>query len=194
MKTMQNIILFIFAAILLTACTSTKIAPAGPYEMKSYTVDLASDWNAIPIRTDRGTRGIVLTKDGPALNSVYLYSDIKPGDGLVNEIRRDQPVPKFSEDMFELELVEFLVNSLERGAGLKGVETDNVRPDSFNGADAVRFDLMGRTGNGLNVEGEAMMAVVDGKLNIIFFIAPSEYYAARYQSDVDAIFASVSDE
>lgn len=180
-------------AMTLTACaTGPQLAPAGPYETKAYTVNLLSEWNALPVRTDRNQRATVLTKDGTGLNAVYLFSDMKPGDALYNQVRRDNPVPKFNLDMSDLEMIELVTSSLERAARIKGLATQNIRPDTFSGHDAIRFDMTGTTISGLNIEGSALLAVIDGKFNLILFIAPSEYYADKYRGDVDAIFASVA--
>lgn len=191
--TVKNLWLTAALAVTLTACaTGPQLAPAGPYETKAYTVNLLSEWNALPVRTDRNQRATVLTKDGPGLNAVYLFSDMKPGDALYNQVRRDRPVPKFNLDMSDLEMVELVTSSLERGARIKGLATQNIRPDTFAGNDAIRFDMTGTTISGLNIEGSALLAVIDGKFNLILFIAPSEYYADKYRGDVDAIFASVA--
>lgn len=181
-------------SLTLTACaTGPQLAPAGKFETPAYSVDLLSDWNALPVRTDKNKKATVLTKDGTRLNAVYLFSDVMPGDALYNQVRRDNPVPKFDPDMSDLEMVELVTSSLERGARIKSLKTQNVRPDSFNGRDAIRFDMTGTTGAGLDVEGSALLANIDGKFNLVMFVAPSEYYAEKYRRDVDAIFGSVGD-
>jgi hypothetical protein len=180
-------------ALSLTACAGgVKLAPAGAYQAGSYSVNLGSDWNAIPIKTGKRKKASLLTKDGQLLNAVYLFSDLEAGDSLLRERRRENPVPKFDTELSDLELAEFLVDSLIKGGAYAGLTTQNVRPDSFNGEDAIRFDLSGNTKAGLNVEGSALMSVIDEKLNIILFMAPSEYYAAKDRADIDGIFNSVA--
>lgn len=193
MLQMKTALIALCLSVMMTACASgPRIAEAGPFETKSYTVNLPSSWNAIPIRTDKNKRATVLTKDGARLNAVYLFSDMKPGDALYNQSRRDRPVPKFDLAMSDFELIEMVTDSLERGAQIKNLETQNVRPDTFNGNDALRFDMTGTTVGGLDIEGEALLAVIDGKFNLILFMAPSEYYAEKYRGDVDVIFNSVA--
>lgn len=194
MRNFTKYALMTACAVALTACvTGPQLAPAGQYTAGSITVDLLSDWNAMPIKTGKNKKSTILTKDGPALNSVYLFHDLNAGDSLLRERRKEEPVPKFDTEMFDLELAEFLMDSLTKGSGYTGMETSNVRPDTFNDEDAIRFDINGKTAAGLNIEGSALMSVIDEKLNIIMFLAPSEYYADKDRRDVDAIFNSVSD-
>lgn len=188
--------IFLISAVMLalSACaTGPQLAPAGLYDAGSYQVRLTTDWNAIPVRTDKGKKAHLLTLDGPLLNSVYLFSDIKQGDALIKERRKENPVPTFDPALFELELVEFLMDSLQKGSGLGSVTTSNIRPDSFAGNDAVRFEFTGISGSGLHMSGEALMAVADDMLDLILFIAPSEYYAQKDRANIDAIFNSVAD-
>lgn len=180
--------------VAMSACvTGPQLAPAGQYTAGSITVDLLSDWNAMAIKTGKNKKSTMLTKDGPALNAVYLFHDLQEGDSLLRERRKEEPVPKFDAEMFDLELAEFLLDSLAKGSGYTGLASSNVRPDTFNDEDAIRFDINGRTADGLNIEGSALMAVINDQLNIILFLAPSEYYADKDRRDVDAIFNSVSD-
>ncbi|WP_017932581.1 hypothetical protein [Robiginitomaculum antarcticum] len=192
-RRLNSALIAICLSILVTACaTGPRIAEPGPFETKSYTVNLPSQWNALPLRTDKNQRATVLTKDGPRLNAIYLFSDMKPGDALYNQVRRDNPVPKFALEMSDFELIEMVTDSLERGAQVKSLETQNVRPDTFSGNDALRFDMTGTTVSGLDIAGEALLAVIDGKFNLILFMAPAEYYADKYRAEVDAIFSSVA--
>lgn len=177
----------------LSACaTGPKLAPAGEFVAGDYAVTLGSDWNAIQIKTGKKKKANLLTKDGPALNAVYLFSDIQPGDSLLRQRRKDNPVPIYSEDLFDLELVEFLTDSLAKGGGMVGLTPQNVRPDSFLGDDAIRFELSGQTSQGLLMSGSALMSSNNGGLDIVLFLAPSEYYAGKVGPDVDLMFRSVS--
>lgn len=193
MKNFAKYALLTLSALTITACaTGPQLAPAGPYTAGSISVNLASDWNAIPIKTGKNKKSTLLTKDGPQLNAVYLFHDLNEGDSLLRERRKENPVPKFDTELSDLELAEFLMDSLSKGSGYTGMATSNVRPDTFNNEDAIRFDINGKTQAGLNIEGSALMSVIDEKLNIILFLAPSEYYAQKDRGDVDAIFNSVA--
>lgn len=193
MPAIKKILASLVLATTLSACaTGPQLAPAGEFVAGDYSVTLGSDWNAIKIKTGKKEKANLLTKDGPALNAVYLFSDIKPGDSLLRQVRKDVPVPIFSEDMFDLELVEFLTDSLAKGGGIAGLRAENVRPDSFLGDDAIRFELSGQTAQGLRMSGSALMSSNNGGLDIVLFLAPTEYYADKVAADVDLMFRSVS--
>lgn len=177
----------------LSACiTGPQLAPAGLYDAGSYQVRLATDWNAIAVKTGNNKNGHLLTLDGPALNSVYLFSDIKEGDSLIKERNKENPVPTFDPALFELELVEFVTDSLQKGSGLGSIQTRDIRPDTFAGNDAVRFDFTGVDQSGLNISGEALLAVADDTLDALLFMAPTEYYFEKDRANIDAIFNSVA--
>lgn len=181
------------AALSMVACaTGPQLAPAGKFDAGSISVNLGSDWNAIPIKTGKRKASSLLTKDGSLLNAIYLFHDLEEGDSILRERRKEEPVPKFDTELSDLELVEFLTDSLQKGSGMTAMATQNVRPDTFNGEDAIRFDLTGKTPAGLNMEGQALMGVIDDKLNLILFLAPSEYYADKVRADVDGVFDSVA--
>lgn len=194
MSAIRKIIMSAALAVTLSACaTGPKLAPAGDFAAGDYSVTLGSDWNAIAIKTGKRKPATLLTKDGPALNSVYLFSDLQPGDSLLRQRFLGTPVPLYDADMFDLDLVEFLTDSLAKGSGMVNLATQNVRPDTFDGEDAIRFELSGTTSAGLNMTGSALMSSNESGLDIIIFLAPQEYYAGKVAADVDTIFRSLSD-
>jgi len=193
MKIATKLLASLAAAALLTACASgPKLASAGMFEAGSYSVPLSQDWTAFNIKTGKGKPAQLLTVDGTVLNSVYLYSDLKEGDSLMKERKRDNPVPKFTTDLSELELVEFLADSLERGHGLLDVQTMNVEPSSFKGAEAIQFDFTALNENGLKISGSSLLGVEDEKLNIVLYMAPTIHYYGKLKGDVSAMMTSLA--
>lgn len=193
MKIATKLLASLAAAALLTACASgPKLASAGMFEAGSYSVPLSQDWTAFNIKTGKGKPAQLLTIDGTVLNSVYLYSDLKEGDSLMKERKRDNPVPKFTTDLSELELVEFLADSLERGHGLLDVQTMNVEPSSFKGAEAIQFDFTALNENGLKISGSSLLGVEDEKLNIVLYMAPTIHYYGKLKGDVSAMMTSLA--
>jgi len=193
MKIATKLLASLAAAALLTACASgPKLASAGIFEAGSYSVPLSQDWTAFNIKTGKGKPAQLLTVDGTVLNSVYLYSDLKEGDSLMKERKRDNPVPKFTTDLSELELVEFLADSLERGHGLLDVQTMNVEPSSFKGAEAIQFDFTAVNENGLKISGSSLLGVEDEKLNIVLYMAPTIHYYGKLKGDVSAMMTSLA--
>ncbi len=198
---MRQTFIAIISAVLISGCASTafnaaggaSLAPTGKFDVGSFIVNLPSDLNSIKVRTDDGDRGYLLTQDGPSLDSIYLFSDIQDGDAILKQFRKENPVPKYSDEMFDLELVEFLIDTISKGTDLR-VRSSNVRPGSFLGEEAILFDINGVSSRGLNMTGSALMSATDAGLDVAFYIAPQEYYAPRIKASFDSILGSaVSD-
>lgn len=178
----------------LSACaTGPQLAETGMYDTGDYNIPLERNWTAYDITTQKGVKGKALTVDGPTLNAVFLYKGLKDGDALIRQsgYANRQPVPTYTSDMFELELVEFMIDTLERAQGMVNMETQNVEPTTFEGYDAVEFDFTGTNPDGLNVSGSALMGSTDEGLNIVLYMAPSVYYYGKLRNDVNVIFDSL---
>ena len=76
--------------------------------------------------------------------------------------------------------------------GYERVATAKLRPATFGKGEAYRFDLAAKTQSGLEVDGEAEVATVDGKLYAVIYLAPAEHYYDATLPDVEAILASAS--
>lgn len=193
MKSMLKTTLMGLTALSLVACASgPKLAQTGVYKVGSYSVPLQQDWTAFNLKTGKGKKAHLLTVDGTTLNSVFLYNDLKEGDSLMKARKKDTPVPTFTPDLSELELVEFLSDSLERGQGLIDVTPTNIEPSSFQGEDAVQFDFSAVTPDGLKVSGQSLLGVVDEKLNILIYMAPSIHYFEKLEDDVSVMIKALS--
>lgn len=193
MTMFKKVTITIGAALILSGCvTGPELAPAGSFEAGSYSVPLTQDWTSMSIKTGKGKPAKLLTMDGTMLNSVYLFSDLAEGDSLLKERKKENPVPKFSADFSDLEMIEFLTDNLERGQGFLNVETSNVEPAEFKGEDAVQFEFSAVNANGLKLHGKSLLGVKDDKLNIILYYAPAIYYYDKLEADVAAMFASAA--
>ena len=64
-------------------------------------------------------------------------------------------------------------------------------PVPFGTVTGFRFDLAFTTEDGLQMKGIALFAQRRKKLDVILFVAPSEYYYDEYAPTVEKIFASV---
>jgi|GEM_PF-1042392 len=178
------------ALLTLVACQSIALAPPGAFDAQAFGVELVRAWSVIPVRTGDGRAARMLTVDGPLLNRLYLFGSLPDGDSLLYLPDRDLPVPTYQPTMTELELVEFVTDSLAL-ADYTDLVTRDVRLESFDGEAGVAFGFSASTAESLNVAGEALLAKTDSGLNLILFIAPSEYYFDAFATDLDAVFASV---
>jgi hypothetical protein len=174
---------------LLAGCASVTLAPAGAYRTeRAFTVTLQQPWSDITSLLTPRPEGVrLLTRDGPALNQLYLAA-IEPGASLVRHADRDTPVVTYRADMGDTELVEFVIDSL--AATYQDPESSALRPQIFAGAPGIRFEISTRTQAGLNISGTALVARAGDRLNLMLFLAPSEHYYGAFAQEVEAVFAS----
>jgi hypothetical protein len=100
-------------------------------------------------------------------------------------------VPVYRADMSQTEIVEFLTDTLA-ALGYQNITTRSLRPAPFGTLSGVRFDLSAQTPAGLNIEGTALFAARDGKLNFVLYLAPQEHYYALHAAEVERIMRSVT--
>lgn len=179
-------------AVLGGCAAGVTAAGPGAYAVgDAYSVTLGRQWSDISgITAQRPTNVRLLSIDGPLLNRLYLAHDVAPGAGLIRPSSRDQTAPVYRADMTSRELVEFVTQSVEAW-GYLNVETEALLPADFAGRPGVAFNFAAQTEEGLNISGRAAAAARDSELQVMVYLAPSEHYYARHQTEVDAIFASV---
>ena len=188
---MKHLIIALGAMAILPACTTTmSAAPAGTLALKdNATVNLTQSWTSVPDGL-HGAKGTVLTKDGMMLNRVHLIS-VKPGKEMVDVTDKSLEYPVYSDGMSRLEQINFVTSSLAR-LGFVDVKTASVMPATLSGTDGIRFDISGKYSSGLNLRGKVGMAETDAGLNMIIFVAPSEYYYERDIAEVDNMISTIS--
>jgi hypothetical protein len=179
--------------VLLGACASSLAAVEGPVVVnKAYQVTLDRPWNRYADSADSyWTRGDILTQDGRALNEIRLIGALKPGDYVVRQTRKDMPTPKYRADMTELELAEFVTDSLA-ALGYEQPKSDGLRPAKVTGREGLAMGVTALTPNGLKVKGDARLARVGDNLNIMIFLAPELHFYGAYQAEANKIFDSAT--
>jgi hypothetical protein len=133
----------------------------------------------------------ILTIDGPLLNRLYLAEGLGAGEGLLKAASKEQPAPTFQAKMSPNELVEFVSESVA-SMGYQRVSTKKLRPAKVGRTVAYRFDLEAQTESGLQLQGTAQVAVVEGKLYVVLYVAPAEHYFAATLPEVEGVMASQS--
>ena len=188
---MKHLTLVLSAMLILPACAPTmSAAPAGTLALKkSATVNLTQSWTSVPDGL-HNAKGVVLTKDGMTLNRVHIIS-VKSGKEMVDVNDKSLEYPVYTAGMSRLEQVNFVTSSLSR-MGLADVQTASVTPATLSGTDGIRFDLNGKYSSGLNFRGKVGMAETPTGLNMIIFVAPSEYYYDRDIAEIDSMISTIS--
>ena len=138
------------------------------------------------------TSGTLWTIDGVGLNELYFFTDIRPGDPLVTvKGERGNDTRVYSDKMLPNDVMDLLASTVEK-IGYRQVRTSGLAPFPFGAGTGFSFNLDFTTANDLQMKGTALAAQRSGKLDLILFAAPAEYYFGRYEPTVEKIFASVS--
>jgi len=188
---MKHLALALGALLFLPACAATmSAAPVGALSLKNgATVNLTQSWTSVPDGL-HNAKGTVLTKDGMTLNRLHIMT-VKSGKEMIDVNDKSLEYPVYTSGMSSLEKVNFVTASLSR-LGLVDVKTASVTPATLGGSDGIRFDLNGKYASGLNMRGKVGMAETEAGLNMIIFIAPSEYYYGRDIAEVETMISSIS--
>lgn len=186
---MKNKLFAIALATALGACAPTMVAaPAGTFQAPSHiVVTLDHSWTNIPPTLNPNVNGSVLTRHGLPLDRVDLIS-IAPGEAIIRATRREQ-APRYQANMSAPELVELVTSSLSR-LGYTNIQTADVRPVQFVGAQGLRFVVSGCYESGLNLRGDVVLAAAKGKLNLMMFVAPAAHYYDANEGDFDHMVQS----
>jgi hypothetical protein len=96
----------------------------------------------------------------------------------------------YNTTMLPDDVMEMIAGTLGK-AGNQQLRTSALRPVPFGAVTGFRFDLAFTTQDGLQMKGLALFAQRRKKLDVILFVAPSEYYYEKYAPTVEKIFASV---
>jgi hypothetical protein len=172
----------------LTACGGGSLV-TGPFKVgHAYNVNLQKSWSSVsPLYLNREVK--YLTIDGPLLNNFYLTEGLAVGRSVVRTTRKSRPMPVVKADMSETEMTEFVVDTVA-AFGYEGVASQNLRPSKFGSVDAVRFDLTAKTDSGLEILGTSQVALVGGKLHVMLFLAPGEYFYPSLLAEIEQVFGS----
>ena len=185
-------VLILGCILVLAGCATIREVPSGSYEVNgAYEVRLNGTWAELPPRLVGDINGQILTIDGPRLNRLQLVGHMQPGESLVEQKSEEQRVPRYHADMTPTEIVGFITDSLA-AENYRNIETAALRPAAFGSLDGVRFDLDAATESGLKISGTVLFAEQGENLNVILYLAPSEYYYEYRMSAVEAIMASAN--
>ncbi len=146
-------------------------------------------WNRSSLRPSK--RGEIWSRDGTSLNELSFYGGIEDGEGIFRfSYIAGSTVPKFKSAMLLTDIVELFEASNRRILQSSVFKVEKTEPAKLGGYDAVRFRYRYAAENDeLERTGEAVAAIVKGKLYIINFVAPTIYFFDRDIAEVREIVA-----
>lgn len=148
------------------------------------------DWNRNSARPVKQSE--VWTLDGTSLNELYFVSDLPAGGTLLRDIdKKNRPLPKMNDAMQLADIPEFFESSWRIAHNTTLFEMGAVEPTRLGGKAAVKFAYQYAVqGETLTRRGLAVGAVVNGRLYLINFTAPSIYYFDRDAPKAETVFAT----
>ncbi len=155
------------------------------------TVTPGEDWNRSSVHPIKQSE--LWTLDGLGLNELYLVSALLPGQTLYKDAnKKEQPLPAMGNGMQLTEIPEFFESSNRVVLNTSVFRISGVEPMSISGHEGVKFTFeYAVAGSALTRKGVAAGTLVDNKLYLISFTAPSIYYFERDKAKAEAVMASV---
>jgi hypothetical protein len=148
------------------------------------------DWNKLPGRIGRNAESWTL--DGLPLNDVTFYGGIADNQTLFREVdKKNRPLPRFSATMLMPDVADLLEQTYRVALSTPLFEITAIEPASFAGKQGFRFTYnFTATGDEVKRQGEAIGAIVDKRLFLATYEAPSMYYFAKHQDNFRRLAAS----
>lgn len=149
-------------------------------------------WNRSSVRPI--PKSELWTLDGALLNELYFVSDLLPGETLYRDAaKKDRPLPKLGGAMQLTDIPEFFESSNRVALNTSVFQVTGAQPAQVGGHDGIRFTFeYAVPDSALTRKGVAVATIVQGKLYLISFVAPSVFYFDRDRPKAEAIMASAS--
>jgi hypothetical protein len=187
---MKSVVPFCAALLLLYGCATPAYTDIHPSETVAVgdglTVTPQIEWGKANLT---GFSGTLWTVDGAGLDALLFFIGV-PGRPLI-ETRDTKADPHvYQANMLPEDVAELTAANFGK-LGYQQVKTGNLRPATFGSAKGFRFDMSYTTAAGLQMKAMALACQRNGRLDLIVFTAPQEYYFAHYAPTVEQIFGSL---
>ena len=192
--------LFTLAALPSVARAGYKLIPAAQTATvtvssapKSIIVLPSREWNSLNGFNLAGGKYIQSwTIDGASLNDLRFYVGVPDNAPLFREISKSKkPLPHFSSTMLAPDIAQLLEESYRIATDTSLFKMDSIEPAQFAGFAGFHFAFTYTVQEEeVRRKGEATGAIIDGKLYMITFAAPTLHYynhdLAAYRAIVDS--------
>jgi hypothetical protein len=179
----------LLALLILSGCgLPSLVQPGKPQKVDDFSLTAGREWSQFGFSRRR-----LWTIDGPELNSIRIYSQIKNGEQVFlgwRDRRRGEGA-LYKAGMNANEVMELIVDGMSRG-GAARVEAKNLRPANLGGHKGFRFDIQFDEGSGLHYLATVLGEAEDGTLSYLIYFAPAEYYFERDRAEVEQLFLSAA--
>ena len=154
----------------MKADTEVKVAKG------TMTVKPTTEWNRSSLRPSR--RSEAWTHDGVNLNELTFFGAIGDGESILRQgYATTEKLPKFKSDMLPTDIAEMFEATHRMVLQSPVFKMGKVEPAKLGTHDGVRF-IYSYTSQAEDIErrGEAVAVIVEDRLYITNFVAPSLYY------------------
>jgi hypothetical protein len=177
------------ALLLCSGCAGVDLVTAGK------PADLGDGVSVVPpvawARIHTPAAGSSLTIDGVGLGEVRYYTGVAPGKPIIDiGALSNAEIGTYSASMLPNEIMDLLASNMEK-TGCQNVRASNLAPMKFGSVTGFHFDVSYVTKDGLEMKGEVVAAQRGGKLDVLLYVAPNEYYYALRKADAEQLFATI---
>ncbi len=140
------------------------------------TVKPGAEWNRSSQRPSR--RSEAWTRDGINLNELTFFGAINEGESILRQgYTTNEKLPRFKSDMLPTDITEMFEATNRMVLQSPVFKMGKVEPAKLGKHDGVRFSYnYSAQAEDIERRGEAVAAIVEGKLYIVNFVAPSLHY------------------
>jgi hypothetical protein len=151
-----------------------------------------AEWNRSSLRPSR--RSEAWTRDGVNLNELTFFGAISDGESILRQgYATTEKLPKFKSDMLPTDISEMFEATNRMVLQSPVFKMGKVEPAKLGTHDGVRFSYSySAQAEDIERRGEAVAAIVEGKLYIVNFVAPSLHYFDAGIGEVRAMVEGVT--
>lgn len=163
---------------------ANSLVPPGPraaIAKSSISATPADEWNKLTRNEGKNTE--IWTIDGDGLNKVTFLGGIAPGMPIMREVdRKNRPLPKVTANMLITDIPALLESTYRVRYGVNRMSIDSQEPATISGQKGIRFTYSFTRDDEVSRKGEALGAVIGGKLYLVAYEAPALYF---FDKDVE---------
>lgn len=163
---------------------ANSLVPPGPrtaIAKSSISATPADEWNKLTRNEGKNTE--IWTIDGDGLNKVTFLGGIAPGMPIMREVdRKNLPLPKVTANMLITDIPALLESTYRVRYGVNRMSIDSQEPATISGQKGIRFTYSFTRDDEVSRKGEALGAVIGGKLYLVAYEAPALYF---FDKDVE---------
>lgn len=150
--------------------------PTAKIARSSVSAAPAGEWNRLS--RSEGKNVEVWTRDGDSLNKVTFIGGVGLGQTLYKERnKKEAPLPTLADNMLIADIPVVLESTYRSQYQVNRMSIDSQEITTVNGHQAIRFTYtFVRNEDEVTRKGEAVGAIVDKKLYLFSYEAPSIYY------------------